>query len=190
MDRDAGGAVGVLQHGGITGTADEDRAVRLAMRGARNSGPGPGAENVVMASESARSRVCCVPRAGRPHWVPHDAAFTQRYPLLSSCPHRSCDHQPMTMQGVGWVMVLVLVSSAVAEAGKGGGHSSRSSSPKASSSGSSSSSHSVRGYAKKDGTSVASHRQTNADKTQRNNYSTKGNVNPSTGKAGTKNATH
>ena len=90
------------------------------------------------------------------------------------------------MQGVGWVMMLVLASSAVAEAGKGG-HSSRSSSPK--SSGSSSGSHSVRAYTKKDGTSVAAHRQTNPDKTQRNNYSTKGNVNPSTGTVGTKNAT-
>ena len=47
----------------------------------------------------------------------------------------------------------------------------------------------MRSYAKKDGTSVASHRQTNPDSTQRNNYSTKGNVNPTTGKVGTKNAT-
>jgi hypothetical protein len=41
---------------------------------------------------------------------------------------------------------------------------------------------------------VAPHRQTNPDHTQRNNYSTKGNVNPSTAKMGrwdqTKAATH
>jgi hypothetical protein len=37
---------------------------------------------------------------------------------------------------------------------------------------------------------VAPHRQTDPDHTQRNNYSTKGNKNPTTGKAGTKTATH
>ena len=55
---------------------------------------------------------------------------------------------------------------------------------------SSSSSHAVRGYTKKNGTYVAPHRQTNPDHTQRNNYSTRGNVNPYTGKAGTRTATH
>lgn len=54
--------------------------------------------------------------------------------------------------------------------------------------GSSSKSHSVRGYTTKRGTYVAPHRQTNPDHTQRNNYSTKGNVNPSTGKVGTRDA--
>jgi hypothetical protein len=48
------------------------------------------------------------------------------------------------------------------------------------------SSHPVRSYTKKSGTYVAPHRQTNPDKTQRNNYSAKGNVNPYTGKPGTK----
>lgn len=49
-------------------------------------------------------------------------------------------------------------------------------------------SHSVKGHVKKDGTYVAPHRATNPDKTQKNNYSTKGNVNPYTGKKGTKKA--
>lgn len=52
--------------------------------------------------------------------------------------------------------------------------------------GSSGGSHSVRGYTKKDGTYVAPHRATNPDHTKRNNYSSKGNANPNTGKEGTK----
>ena len=56
--------------------------------------------------------------------------------------------------------------------------------------GSSPKSHSVRGYTTKRGTYVAPHRQTNPDHTQRNNYSSKGNVNPTTGKVGTRHATH
>jgi len=47
-------------------------------------------------------------------------------------------------------------------------------------------SHNVRGYTKKDGTYVQSHRQTNPNKTQRDNWSSKPNVNPYTGKEGTK----
>ena len=39
------------------------------------------------------------------------------------------------------------------------------------------------------GTYVAPHRATDPDHTQRNNYATKGNVNPSNGKAGAKYAT-
>jgi len=50
------------------------------------------------------------------------------------------------------------------------------------------SSHSVKGYVKKTGTYVTPHRATNQDKTQTNNYSTKGNINPYTGKKGTKKA--
>lgn len=48
-------------------------------------------------------------------------------------------------------------------------------------------SHSVKGYTKKDGTYVAPHKQTNPNGTKRDNWSTKGNVNPHTGKPGTKN---
>lgn len=47
------------------------------------------------------------------------------------------------------------------------------------------SSHSVRGYTRKDGTYVAPHRATNPNSTRADNWSTKGNVNPYTGKEGT-----
>jgi hypothetical protein len=46
--------------------------------------------------------------------------------------------------------------------------------------------HTVKGYTKKDGTYVAPHRQTNPDSSKLNNWSTKGNINPDTGKKGTK----
>jgi hypothetical protein len=46
------------------------------------------------------------------------------------------------------------------------------------------SSHSVKGYTKKDGTYVQPHKQTNPDQLRRNNYSSEGNYNPNTGKAG------
>lgn len=46
---------------------------------------------------------------------------------------------------------------------------------------------SVRGYTRKDGTYVAPYKRTAPDSDTRNNYSTKGNVNPYTGKYGTKN---
>jgi hypothetical protein len=71
-----------------------------------------------------------------------------------------------------------------------GGHSSKGSSHGLSGTGSSSTSHAVRGYTTKSGTHVAPHRQTTPDHTQRNNYSTKGNVNPANGKVGTKYVTH
>ena len=47
-------------------------------------------------------------------------------------------------------------------------------------------SHSVRGHTTKNGTYVAPTRATNPDHSKANNYSHKGNVNPYTGKAGTK----
>jgi hypothetical protein len=47
-------------------------------------------------------------------------------------------------------------------------------------------SHSVKGYVKKSGTYVAPHKQTNPNRTQRDNWSSKPNSNPYTGKAGTK----
>lgn len=46
-------------------------------------------------------------------------------------------------------------------------------------------SHYVRGYVRKNGTYVAPHHQTNPDSTRLNNWSSKGNVNPYTGKPGT-----
>ena len=46
--------------------------------------------------------------------------------------------------------------------------------------------HAVSGYVKKDGTYVAPTVATNPNATRLDNYSTKGNVNPYTGKEGTK----
>lgn len=48
------------------------------------------------------------------------------------------------------------------------------------------SSNSVRGYTKKDGTYVAPHQRTNPNGTQRDNWSSKPNYNPYTGKEGKK----
>jgi hypothetical protein len=48
----------------------------------------------------------------------------------------------------------------------------------------------VHGYTKKNGTVVQPYYRTHQDSTQTNNFSTKGNVNPYTGKVGTKTATH
>ena len=45
---------------------------------------------------------------------------------------------------------------------------------------------STKGYIKKNGTYVAPHYKTAPDKTKNNNYSTRGNANPMTGKEGTK----
>ncbi len=97
------------------------------------------------------------------------------------------------MQRIALVVIALVGFASAADAGRHGGggggrHSSRSSGM--SGTGSSSSSHSVSGYTTKRGTYVAPHRQTTSDHTQLNNYSTKGNYNPSTGKTGTKYATH
>lgn len=45
--------------------------------------------------------------------------------------------------------------------------------------------HSVKGYTRSDGTYVAPHYQTNPNSTSSDNWSTRGNTNPFTGKAGT-----
>lgn len=47
-------------------------------------------------------------------------------------------------------------------------------------------SHSVKGYTTKNGVYVPPHHATNRDSTKSNNWSQKGNVNPYTGKEGTK----
>jgi hypothetical protein len=44
----------------------------------------------------------------------------------------------------------------------------------------------VHSYHKRDGTFVHSHNRTDANRTERDNWSSKPNVNPETGKAGTK----
>jgi hypothetical protein len=49
---------------------------------------------------------------------------------------------------------------------------------------------SVSGYYKKNGTYVQRYNRSSADSTQRNNYSFKGNVNPYTGRVGTKNCNY
>ena len=48
----------------------------------------------------------------------------------------------------------------------------------------------VKGYTKKDGTYVQGHYKSDNNSTQRDNYSTKGNTNPYTGKKGTKEANY
>jgi hypothetical protein len=48
----------------------------------------------------------------------------------------------------------------------------------------------VHGYTKKNGTVVKPYTRTHENSTQRDNFSTKGNVNPYTGKVGTKEPTH
>jgi hypothetical protein len=45
-------------------------------------------------------------------------------------------------------------------------------------------SHNVKGHTRKDGTYVQPHKQTNPDQLRRNNYSSEGNINPTTGKQG------
>jgi len=47
----------------------------------------------------------------------------------------------------------------------------------------------VKAYERKNGTKVAAHNRSAPNKTQKDNWSTKGNVNPDTGKNGTKNPT-
>ena len=66
----------------------------------------------------------------------------------------------------------------------GGGHSGGSSSG----TGASHAKQHVSGYSKKTGKRVKAHNRSKADNTQRDNWDTKGNVNPDTGKPGSKNA--
>lgn len=47
--------------------------------------------------------------------------------------------------------------------------------------------HTVKEHTTKNGTVVKKHEQTDPNKTKKDNYSTKGNTNPKTGKKGTKN---
>ena len=90
-------------------------------------------------------------------------------------------------------LTLALGPTAFARGGGGGGHSHGGGSSHSSSKSYSQStahpggSHSVSGYTRKDGTQVAPHHATNRDQTKDNNWTTKGNVNPHTGKPGTRN---
>ncbi|WP_077033124.1 hypothetical protein [Pelomonas sp. KK5] len=80
-------------------------------------------------------------------------------------------------------VLLLAGPAAQARGGGGGGHSSGGHSSHASNPGGS---HATKGYTKKDGTYVAPSHATNPNKTKRDNWSSKGNVNPHTGKEGTK----
>lgn len=81
--------------------------------------------------------------------------------------------------------VAAVVSSPNAYAGKSGGTSSRSSSSGVGT-GSNPSSKGVSGYSKKDGSYVAPHQRSTRDSTKDNNWTTKPNTNPYTGKEGSK----
>lgn len=80
------------------------------------------------------------------------------------------------------VAVLALSGNAFARGSSSGGHTSY----KSSSSYGSRSDHAISGYTRSNGTYVRPSHATNPDTTRNNNYSTKGNVNPYTGKYGTK----
>ena len=78
---------------------------------------------------------------------------------------------------------LLAVPSATFARGAGGRtSSSRSSYSRSSGTGS----HTISGYTRRNGTYVAPSHATNSNRTQRDNYSAKGNVNPFTGRVGTK----
>ena len=92
------------------------------------------------------------------------------------------------MMWLGLLPGLLVATDALARGG-GGGHGGSShggGSHGGYGTGSNSSSHSVHGYSKRDGTYVQPHHQTNPNSTTRDNYGTRGNVNPYTGKVGTR----
>jgi hypothetical protein len=82
-------------------------------------------------------------------------------------------------------LALAAVPAAFAHGG-GGSHGGGHASSGARASSSYHADHSVRGYSKRDGTYVSPHHATNRNSTKHDNYSTKGNANPYTGKEGTK----
>lgn len=87
--------------------------------------------------------------------------------------------------------MLAMLVVGVADAEAGGSRTSNSAkAPKVPSPGTGVSSQTtlVKGHTTKSGTYVAPHTRTKADDTPRNNYSTKGNTNPHTGKKGTRKA--
>ena len=91
------------------------------------------------------------------------------------------------MKPISCVTIAVLsFMLAIPPAFARGSRSAASSSPHVSSG----TSHRVSGYTKQSGTYVAPARATNPNKTRLDNYSTKGNVNPYTGKKGTKRVDH
>lgn len=86
------------------------------------------------------------------------------------------------MNRVALIVALALVTASSASFAKGGSHSGAA----APGTGSKSSSTRVNGYVKKDGTYVAPHSKSTPDKKFENNWTTKGNDNPTTGASGTR----
>lgn len=80
----------------------------------------------------------------------------------------------MLRAAISLVLVLALSAFSTDAFARGGG-----------SKGSYGGSHSVKGYTRKDGTYVRPHQRTNPNKSKQDNWSTKGNSNPYSGKAGT-----
>lgn len=87
------------------------------------------------------------------------------------------------MSTVRIVAVAALLAASIAAQAKGGSHHGGAIGP---GTGSNYSSNHVNGYVKKDGTYVAPHERSTSDKKFDNNWSTKGNDNPTTGKDGTR----
>ena len=85
---------------------------------------------------------------------------------------------------IGAVIASFLSADVMARVGGGGRNSG--SSHYSPSTGSSHSATNVRGYTRKDGTYVAPHQRSTRDGDFKNNWSTKGNQNPNTGKEGTR----
>jgi hypothetical protein len=88
-----------------------------------------------------------------------------------------------------FVLVLFAVTSAFAQKGgshSSGSHSSASSKPKSSKSKTNRNEVKVKGYTRKNGTKVSPSYRTAPNRTEKDNYSAKGNVNPHTSKVGTK----
>ncbi len=84
--------------------------------------------------------------------------------------------------------LLIAAQPALAKGGGGRVGSHAATSSHKSSSRPSSGDHPVKGYSRKDGEHVEPTRATNPNSTKRDNYSSKGNVNPANGKKGTKEA--
>jgi hypothetical protein len=83
-------------------------------------------------------------------------------------------------------ILAVAVSLPAAASGGHGGHGGSRGHTAATGTGAKASHAHVSGYTRKDGKHVAGHDRSTKDATKSNNWSTKGNVNPETGKAGTK----
>ncbi len=91
------------------------------------------------------------------------------------------------MNKITFTLIALLITTPSVYARGGGGHSgghSHASSSYSPGTGSKSSSTHVKGYTKKDGTYVEGHSRSTPDKNFNNNWSTKGNENPHTGKDG------